>query len=509
MKKLYITVALAAACQATAAQDAGNTPASLEWRRQNSLWEQSGNPAGLKLDAPIRYSHVNAGYESYNGDFRRPQEGASGNRQFVQTEGALYADSFYLSGKFSYTRDAVKDAKFNASIIDPFRGMPFIVADLNASDWSIQRYDLQFNATTRAYGRWSFGLGAQYQASSGAKQRDIRTENYFYSIRVTPGVVYALSDRQHIGFNLDYSNTKEEGSMSNVNVYVDQTYYELYGLGTAVSLLGGGRTNNYEGDAWGGSLQYAYRGYIGVFVNAGYKIEAEDLHVSFTIPRDGATILRKSWNAGVTLTNETPGLLHTLALQYRQRDMDGIQYTTERIPTAGWKSLAKYVRSTFASKQATAMYRIGAKRGREYKWMADISGAYTKLDDVYLLPYSFKKTENLNGEIGGKMNFVLPGNKDARLLVGLSIGYNRNFSAAYEYNGAHPDYPTVTELETNDYRYMASDYVKAELPVTWSTRLKESGKQTLFLKAYGRYVKTGSYDFNDRYTIGGSVGVNF
>ncbi|WP_295119722.1 DUF6850 family outer membrane beta-barrel protein [uncultured Chitinophaga sp.] len=509
MKKLYITMALAAASQVASAQEAANTPASLEWRRQQNLWEQSGNPAGLKLDKPTRYASVLGGYEAYGGDFRRPQQGASGNRQLVQTEGGLDAGIFYLSGKFNYTRDAVKETKFNASIIDPYRGMPFIVADLNASDWTLQHYDLQFNAATRAFGRWSWGLGAQYKASSGAKQRDIRTENYYYSIAVKPGVVYSLNDRQHIGFNLEYSNMKEEGSMSNVNTYVDQTYYELYGLGTAVSQVGSGRTNNYEGDAWGGALQYAYKGDISLLVDATYKVEAEDLQISFTVPRDGASVLRKSWKANVTLQKQTPRFLHSLGLQYYQRDMDGIQYITERDPLSGWKSLARYVRSTYGTQEAGGIYRITAKRGEEYSWMADLSAMYTKLDDKYLMPASFKKIEQVYTQAGGKVNIVLPGNKESRLLVGLNVGYNRNFTAGYGYNGAHPDYPTVTELETNDYRYLASDYVKLELPVTWSSKIKEGGRQAIFVKACGRYWKTSSYEFNDRYTVGGSVGVNF
>ncbi|WP_372490089.1 DUF6850 family outer membrane beta-barrel protein [Chitinophaga sedimenti] len=64
-------------------------------------------------------------------------------------------------------------------------------------------------------------------------------------------------------------------------------------------------------------------------------------------------------------------------------------------------------------------------------------------------------------------------------------------------------------METNDYHYLASDYVKFELPVTWSARLQEDGKQLLFVRAYGRYVKTGSFDFSNRYAVGGSIGVNF
>ncbi len=111
----------------------------------------------------------------------------------METEGRTLLDSFYVAGKFTYRREAIHDANFNASVIDPFRGMPFIIADNNPSDWVQQHYDLGFRVASPAYGRWSLGLAGSYKAASGAKQRDVRTENNFYSLSVTPGVVYSIS----------------------------------------------------------------------------------------------------------------------------------------------------------------------------------------------------------------------------------------------------------------------------------------------------------------------------
>ncbi|MBV7533078.1 DUF6850 family outer membrane beta-barrel protein [Chitinophaga sp. sic0106] len=514
MKKLYITMMLVAAGGAAVAQSQNtNTPASYELRQQRSLWEQSGNPAGLKLDRPYQFSTLKAGYEGYDGDFRRPQEGASGNRQLVETAGGVFLDSFYLSGKFSYRREQVKDAKFNASIIDPFRGMPYIIADLNPSDWIQQHYNLQFQVASPTYGRWSWGLGGSYNASSGAKQRDIRTENYYYAITVTPGVVYSISPKHHVGLNATYKNTKEEASMKNVNTYVDQVYYELFGLGTAVSQLGSGRTNNYEGDSWGGGLQYQYKGNVTLLANLNYLVEAEDLIISFTTPRDGGSVLRKLWQAGIGLQKESDKLLHTLQAQYYNRHIDGIQYVTQRDNSSaqqGWVTLAKYIRSTYKTQELGLNYSITGKKGHDdYSWKADFAALYSKLNDEYILPHSWKNTENVYFQVGGKKNFSLGGDRESRLLVGLRAGYNRNLNGSYQYNGQHPEYPTVTELETNDYRYLASDFVRFELPLTYSLHIGKDNKRVLFVNAYGRYTKANSFDFNNRYTYGGSVGVNF
>lgn len=515
MKKLYITILLAASGSVALAQQKinSNAPAALELRQQRSLWEQSGNPAGLKLDGPYRFSRIQAGYEAYDGDFRRPQEGASGNRQIVETEGRILLDSFYVTGKFSYRRESIQDANFNASIIDPFRGMPYIIADANPSDWLQQHYNLQFRVATPFYGRWSWGLAGSYSASSGAKQRDVRTENNFYSLSVTPGVVYSISPKQHIGLNLRYANTKEEASMKNVNTYVDQTYYELLGLGTAVSNLGSGRTNNYEGDSWGGGIQYQYKGQLNFLAHVNYLVEGEDLTVSYTLPRDGGSVIRKSWQAGAAVQKESDKLLHSLGAQYYNRHIDGIQYVTQRDNSQaqqGWLSLAKYIRSTFKTQELGVKYSLTGKRGEEdYSWMADVSALYSKLNDEYILPYSYKQAENVLVTVGGKKNFLLSGDRESRLQVGVRAGLNRNLSGGYQYNGQHADYPTVTDLETNDWRYLASDFVRVELPVTYSVRIGEDRQRVLFVNAFGRYTKASSFGFDNRYTFGGSVGLNF
>ena len=53
-------------------------------------------------------------------------------------------------------------------------------------------------------------------------------------LSVRPGVVYSLNSGNHIGLNLEYGVFKEESNMSNVNVYIDQPFYELRGLGNAI-----------------------------------------------------------------------------------------------------------------------------------------------------------------------------------------------------------------------------------------------------------------------------------
>lgn len=490
------------------------TPAKLETQEQNSFWKKSKNAAGLQLDQPFEYSQLSVGVESYGGNFHRPQQGRSGNRQLVKTEGNLFVGNYYVSGAFSYTRDNIKGANYNASIIDPFRGMPYILADLNPSDWNNQHYDMQFKIATPKFNeQWAFGLAGNYKTSSGAKQRDIRAENYYYAIALTPGVVYSPAKQHNFGLNLNYSNVKEESDISKANSELDQFYYELLGLGTAVRNSGLlSRENNYESDLRGAGFQYHFTGKVKVFLSADYSEEAEDLEVSFSAPREAGSVLRKIWDTRLSFSTTGKKFAHQVDLNYYNRGIDGIQYVTLRDNSAeqlGWQTLFKSVRSTFSTQKAGFQYHLQANRGDEYSWKVNAGVNYERLNDAYILPNSVKQIENLSVNIGGKKNFALSVKKSQRLLIGAEFGYQDNLSGRYQYNGANPAYPTVTGLEQNDFNYLSAKYYSLTVPVVYSQKIKEDSKNTLFIKATGQYLSTNSFDYKERYFTSLSAGVNF
>lgn len=512
---LTLTINPLHAQQHTSQDSSTLEPGAIERLNFRSVWKKSGNAAGFLLDKPFAYSELDATYEKFSGDFRRPQQALSGNSQTIHTAGNLLINDYYLTGAFNYKREQLNDVGFNASIIDPFRGMPFIIADLNSSEWRNQHYDLSFGLSSPQFKeKWSFGLSGAYQASSGAKQRDIRTANNYYKISVSPGLVYSPSKKHHIGLNLDYNNFKEEARMSNVSNYIDQAYYELLGLGTSVSYVGSGRTNNYIGNQIGAGLQYNYQGAIHIMARLNYAVEVEDLDISFTLPRNGATVIRHIWDAGLSFQKDGRKFTQGLEFSFYNRQMDGIQYVTERDTSAaqtGYYSIFKSIRSTYSSQRISAKYNLIAKSGSQlsYNWKLDAGIAYEKLADAYLLPSSVKQYENILFSLGGAKNFRISQLKASNLLLGLEMGYNKNKSGQYDYNGANADSPIVNGLEQNDFNYLSSDYFTASIPVTYSQRLNEKSRSTLFVKVYGQYIKTNQFDYNDRYVAGLSIGSNF
>jgi hypothetical protein len=491
-----------------------NTPAAYEQMKQKSQWMQTTNAAGLLLDNPVDYTEVSASYDSYKGNFHRPQQGESGNGVAFGVEGAVKLKKFYTWGKFTYTRSTAEDVQYNAAVIDPFRGMPYLVADTNKSEWRYQVYDLAFRvATPQTAGNLSFGLEGAYQVISGAKQRDIRAENYFYLIRVRPGMVYSVNDRHYVGINLDYYNKKEESNLSNVNTDYSQEYYVLYGLGAATRGLGSGQTTNYEGNSVGGGLQYNFRGAFNLLLSSTYNYEVEDAGVSFTEPREAFTIKGRIWDSKLQLSKAYERLTHFAEAGFTNREADGIEYVTVYDNTEaqeGYVTLHSDIRSKYTTRLARFDYDLTIGEEAEYDWKLGAGVRYNLKKDRYLAPWSGKEAENIAFQVRAKKNFKLSGSElSKRILLAADYSLSNNLSGFYEYNGTHPEYLVVTKLERVDANYLNAGYSSFGGALTYSQKLKMNLLANLFVKADYRFVKADGNGFDDRQFIKISVGCNF
>ena len=225
------------------------SPASMERMKMQRLWLGSQNAAGMVFDENTRFSNLNFGYGLQDGNFHRPQEGEKESTINVSSEGFMPLEDAFVWGAFSFKQRNLTDAGYNASITDPFRGMPYYVIDEHLSNWRNQYYDLRFRASTPLINdRWAIGMEGVYQASLAAKQRDPRVDTRYYNLRLAPGVTYQFNPSHRVGLSLSYESIKEDSEMENKNNELSQTYYILYGLGNAVQGIGSGRTTNYYGD---------------------------------------------------------------------------------------------------------------------------------------------------------------------------------------------------------------------------------------------------------------------
>ena len=506
-----------AACLCLASLEAnaqGLSAAAMEQLKMQRLWAQSENAAGMALDATDNYSNLEIGYERETGNFHRPQEAEKVGRLGVISEGFVNLENVLVWGAFSFAERNLTDAGYNASITDPYRGMPYYVADQHLSDWRQQLYDLQFRAATPLLNnRWAVGLEGTYIASISAKQRDPRVDTRFYTLELIPAVTYRLSDKHKLGLSVKYTSLKEDSRMENESSNIDQDYYIMYGLGVAVKGIGSGRTTNYHGDRWGGALQYNYSAAgWNVLLQGSYHVKSEVVEQNYTTPKKDAAVKDKVGAVTLTAYKQGKAFSHYLKAAYENRHIDGIQYLSQRDNSEsqnGWLELYRSIRSTYDTNLASVQYALMKNRGAEYSWKLQVGATYTKQDDEYLLPNSVKNSENLLFSLAGKKNFVLGGGMNRRLLVDIHAAYNNNLGGEYVYGGSHADYLTVTEVETYDNNYLTSDYWRWGASLTYSQQVKAANKLNLFVKAALERTSTSDYDYDGRTCVAFSVGCNF
>lgn len=512
--------ALAMLCAGVSTQVAaqGFTGAALEMLKEQKLWFHTTNAAGAALDDTTNYSTLTIAHSQLKGNFHRPQQGNRQKSTTIGTEGFLNLGNAYVWGEFNFEQRNVTDAQFNASITDPYRGMPFIMADDHKSEWRNQYYDMKFRVATPLVKQGLFeglGLGLEgvYKATLAAKQLDPRVDTRYFQLDINPGLVYQFDKNSTVGLNLLYSTMKEDSRMSNVNATVAQTYYLLYGLGVAAQQIGDGERLDYHGYKLGYGIQWEERwGNLQLLISGDQSRRVENFDRDPETPKKDASV-----NDNL-ITSKIEGIIHGdtfnhhFTIDQSSRDLKGIQYVNKFDNTEsfqGWQDIYHAVRSTYKTRTVAVDYSLIRNRGNEYAWRVDAGVAYAKQDDKYLLPASAMKYDNLYMTLGGSYNFELGKTLRRRLLISAKGGYNANLSGSYTYGGVNPDYPTVTALTQGELNYFTTDYCRGNISAEYSQQYSQSQKMNFFARAALDYANASGDLFGHRRDLTFTVGVNF
>lgn len=296
-----VAAALAPLC--TSAQRI-NTEASVERLKSESLqFSYSDNASGIQLDQMDYYSQVGLGYDIEKGSFKRAQEGEhnTGYRFFTDGGGTMKAlKGAFIWGSFEYSRDQLRDAEYNASLIDPLRGTPFFIADTYKSKWINQLYDMTVKAAApKLWDRLIFGIEATYQNGQGAKQHDPRPLVSLSKFEIKPGVTVTLG-KHAIGANYQYYSRREDGTASNkISMSTNPVYiFNFPGFYVDASISSSTDDNQriYNANCMGVGGQYSFTTQkLRLLVSGKYTREIEDVTNSYTTPKMSA---RPGTNAG-------------------------------------------------------------------------------------------------------------------------------------------------------------------------------------------------------------------
>ena len=492
-----------------------NSPAAMEKLKEQNLWFHTKNAAGTVYDNTRQFSNIVVNYDMENGDFKRPQQGKKDNNLSVSSEGFLNLKNAFVWGEFDFRHEDVKDASYNASITDPFRGMPYYVTDnYTDSKWRNQFYDLHFRASTPVIANWlTLGFDGLYKASIAAKQRDPSVDTRFYTLRLIPSATFAFNENNRVGVNVGYTSIKEDSYMENTYTYLNQPYWTNYGLGVSTYGYGySGPTVNYFGHIWEAAVQYQHQcDAWNLLLEGSYAKKVENAENSYKTPRKQFAVKDQTIDINGTAIHEGEDYTHTLKAGWGYRHIDGIQYMSQRDNTEaqqGWIDLHHDIRSTYVTRTASFKYGIMRNRGDEYNWRVDASVAYVGFSDEYLLPNSTKDSKNLFVDLEAKKNIKVGDRLNNRLLVAVKGGLRNAMSGEYRYGGTHEDYPTIA-MEAADEDYLTSDAWHVGGSLTYSQQVKENQKLNVYLKAAIDYHKSKADIFDKRTFATCTLGFNF
>ncbi|WP_294080328.1 DUF6850 family outer membrane beta-barrel protein [Proteiniphilum sp. UBA5384] len=493
-------------------QETLHSPASIELHKARSVWFDTGNSAGLVLDNLGNFGSIEAGYRMKSGDFKRVQQGDKESTLVVDTEGGRKLGETYLWGRFSYNRNTTRDSKFNTAMLDPYRGVPFFPVDPNISDWKKQDYNLEMKVSSRPFfDRYLFGLQAVYTTHTGAKQVDPRSEIYYYTINVKPGIV-ALLQNQELGVNFEYENMVQETRHTNSDSEVNQDVFVMKGLGNHYTSVIGGLQSlggfKYDANKVGGELQYVHHFQaLRLLAHGGYTYRVEDVIRDITKPRKEGSIKEKTLYGNLAMVYEGMNL-HRVDFSVSSDRMSAIEYVQvldNSFEVQQWVDVYSSIRSTYRQDDIRLSYDFYKGTDHAYQWKVGLFTNYRANDDLYIMPESKRNIKNLYMGVNGKVN--MKAGASGSWTLGADFSYKSNLDGEYHYGGVDPESIVITQFMTPDFVYLAQDFYKLGGAVSYFTGIGNQ-KSGIFVKLAADYYKP-SKGGGDRVIANLGAGVTF
>ena len=502
-----------------------NTPAAIERiETENLHFSYSDNVSSIQLDEIDYYSRVGFRLSTEDGSFKRPQSGENNFGYGFYTDGGGRVSKLndaYFWGRFSYDRTKVRDAQYNAMLFDPFRGMPFYIADPYESDWINQLFDMSFKAASPVlWERVILGVQVDYQNGQAAKQVDPRPLTEMSKFLVKPGVTVLLSDKHSLGAYYTYHSRREEGTAAVINNVVYPTVYIMNFPGFFLeNQLGGSNSSDnmriYNANMMGGGLEYTFRtDEFKLLLRGNYLREVEDVTDDDLDPKMVGSTIDERYSIGLN-TSYTPSDENAffLNLEYADRSIDGIHYVQQRdnsVEVNKWIIIGKGIRSNSSMSGFSGKFQyMRTTRGNAYNWSAGADFYTEKLDNIYYLPRSTQNIDNVNFGLFARKNFIF--NEKHSILLGAD--YRRQFNSGnkIDYNGGNADTECYKDFTLRDFAYLSAEYNSFGVDATYSFLglFKNSG--SLFVSAevdwYG--ATTNKELFKNRTFLDFAVGITF
>ena len=261
---------------------------------RGNLWNDSKNVTGVRQDTVSRsYAELFAGYEG--GEFRDPSQARQGWSAGAVTSSIRHLEKMTLKGSFSFIQTEGYDMCGSMSIHPGF--YPVDVLEFTPGRKTLQTYAFDGGISYDVAPNWRIGAMMDFEAANMAKRKDLRHDNWWLDMTVSPGIMYHSGDFA-AGVNYVFRKTSETIKADQVGTS-ESSYYAfldkgmMYGVyapwtGSGLHLQEYGM-NGFPMKAFsnGAALQMQYKG---LFAEAEYVhtsgVIGEKEYIWFLFPGD-------------------------------------------------------------------------------------------------------------------------------------------------------------------------------------------------------------------------------
>jgi len=193
-------------------------------------WLQTGNVAGLTQMPLFFPSEIKMNYGQTDGSFHSIFNGKSSQEYEFSSRGFRKSNHTFLYGSFGYSRSLEKGVNYTDTN-DPAQNYPYLLADTIGNDaYNREFFNLSGMVAGHLNSKIDWGLGLNYQVGNAVQNRDPRPENKVMKMNIAPGLLMKVN-KLKIGANLVYAYYNEDIDVSVVEQGVQQTMFQIDGLG--------------------------------------------------------------------------------------------------------------------------------------------------------------------------------------------------------------------------------------------------------------------------------------
>lgn len=474
------------------------SPLEVEYFKSTLYRLATDNASALALGEQIAYSDISLGMGYEEGSFHRPQQPARIFDYGLTAEGALSLGKIQASGGFRFLQSKEKDVKFS-SILDPFRGTPYIIADSTGGDWTKQAYDVWAQGVSPLIGDVvSFGLRAGIGVCRGAKKIDPRPQSNSNQITVTPSVT--MRWRAHaLSGDYTYRRFRENTNLMLYNSAEAQKLYLLKGMGQYVFDIfsANERERQYEGDGHTAGVEYHFTGKrFRLMVRGAYENYVEGASdIENSKPRQRGRIYEQNYSARLVAEWFGDRITHTLEASYGDEERSGREIIQVFVPDAGvnsWVTDSEAPRRSVQSDRSVGLrYALMVmETPNQYKWRVGINGELGKFADEYAVRDSYNRFKRGVTDLELVRNIVV---RRSYYRIALSGKLNRVWDTRMNYLSRETDDPTIEEeLVRPDVAMLWQNYYGVGGQLTWGYRFNR-GESVYVSAAYAYRHTTERY----------------